>query len=120
MRIPAYSPSLYQADSTRRVRELLVDPLAPLSDRYPQQKPSARPLAERVYEGEILPRPPAANTLLADYRAGTLTRATNRVPTSTDHAPQTAAPSQLLFYLLHSSTETLTDSNVGRHIDQRV
>lgn len=120
MRIPAYSPSLYPVDSVRRVTELLVDPPAPLSDRYPQQKPSARPLAERVFEGEILPRPPAAPSLLADYRTGMLTRAASRAVTTADEAPQTAAPSQLLFYLLHSSNETLTDSKVGQHIDQRV
>jgi hypothetical protein len=120
MRIPAYSPSLYPVDRARRVTELLVDPPAPLPDRYPQQKPSARPLAERVFEGEVLPRPPAARTLLADYRTGMLTRTASRAVATADAAPQTAAPSQLLFYLLHSSSETLTDGNVGRHIDQRV
>ena len=120
MRIPAYSPSLYPADNARRVTELLVDPPAPLPQQYPQQKPSARPLAERVVEGEILPRPPAAQSLLADYRAGTLTRAASRAVTTPDETPQAAAPAQLLFYMLHSSNEVLTDSNVGQHIDQRV
>lgn len=120
MRIPAYSPNFYPAENARRATELLVDPPAPLSDRYPQQKPSARPLAERVFEGEILPRPPAAQSLLADYRAGMLTRAASRAVTTPDEAPQTAAPSQLLFYQLHSSSEALTDNNLGRHIDQRV
>ena len=120
MRIPAYSPSLYPVDSARRARELLVDPPAPLSARYPQQKPSMHPLAERVLEGEILSRPPAAQALLADYRAGMLTRTASRVATTTDEAPRSAAPSQMLFYLLHSSSETLADSNVGRHVDQRV
>ncbi|HJW82311.1 MAG TPA: hypothetical protein VJ396_08705 [Acidiferrobacterales bacterium] len=120
MRIPAYSPSLYPADSARRVTQLLVDPPAPLPQHYPQQKPSARPLAERVVEGEILPRPPVAQSLLADYRSGMLTRAASRTVTTPDEAPQTAAPSQLLFYQLHSSSAALADNNLGRHIDQRV
>ena len=120
MRIPAYSPSLYPADSAHRVTDLLVDPPAPLSDRYPQQKPSARPLAERVFEGEILPRPPAAQSLLADYRTGVLAQTASHAVTTADVAPQSAAPSQLLFYQLHSSSEALTDNNLGRHIDQRV
>ena len=120
MRIPAYSQSLYPADSVRRVTDLLVDPPTPLSDRYPQQKPSARPMAERVFEGEILPRPPAAQSLLTDYRAGMLSRTASRAATTADAAPQSAAPSKLLFYQLHSSSEALTDNNLGRHIDQRV
>jgi len=120
MRIPAYSPSLYPADNARRVTELLVDPPAPLPQHYPQQKPSARPLAERVFEGEILPRPPAAQSLLTDYRASLLARSASRVVTTPDEAPQAAAPSQLLFYQLHSSSESLTDSKVGQNIDQRV
>jgi hypothetical protein len=120
MRIPAYSPSLYPVDSTRRVTHLLVDPPAPLPQHYPQQKPSARPLAERVVEGEILPRPPAAQSLLADYRTGMLTRAAIRAVTTANEAPQAAAPSQLLFYLLHSSNETLSGLNAGQHVDQRV
>ncbi len=120
MRIPAYSPNLYPVESARRVTQLFVDPPAPQSDRYPQQKPSARPLAERVFEGEILPRPPAAQSLLANYRTGMLTRAASRAVTSPDTAPQTAAPSKLLFYQLHSSSAALADNNLGRHIDQRV
>ena len=47
MRVPAYSASLYPADSTRRVTKLLVDPPAPLPQHYPQEKPSAHPLAQR-------------------------------------------------------------------------
>jgi hypothetical protein len=120
MRIPAYSPNFYPLDSARRVTELLVVPPAPLSDRYPQQKPSSRPLAERVFEGEILPRPPAAQSLLADYRTSMQARATSRTAAAPDAAPQTAAPSKLLFYQLHSSNESLTDSKLGRHVDQRV
>jgi len=119
MKISVHSPNLYPIDSARRVTELLVDPPAPLSDRYPQQKPSTR-LAERVFEGEILPRPPAAQSLLADYRASVLTRPANRAVTTADAAPQTAGPSKLLFYQLHSSSEALTDNNLGRHIDQHV
>ena len=120
MRVPAYSASLYPADSTRRVTKLLVDPPAPLPQHYPQEKPSAHPLAQRVVEGEILPRSPVAQSLLADYRAGMLARTASRAVTTPDEAPQTAAPSQLLFYQLHSSNETLTSNNLGRHIDQRV
>ena len=125
MRIPVYSPSLFAVDPTRRVKDLLVDPPAPLAQHYPQQKPAARPLAERVVEGEILPRPPAAQSLLADYRAGMLTQAASRTVTDAD-APQReassqhTATSQVLFYLLHSTNETLSGQNAGQYIDQRV
>ena len=120
MRIPAYSPSFYPADSVRRVTDVLVDPPAPLSDRYPQQKPSARPMAERVFEGEILPRPPAAQNLLADYRTGMLARSARQPVATAETTPQASSPSKLLFYQLHSSSEALTDNNLGRHVDQRV
>jgi hypothetical protein len=124
MRIPAYSPSLLAVDPARRVKDLLVDPPAPLAQHSPQQKPAARPLAERVVEGEILPRPPAAQSLLADYPAGMLTRAASRTVTAADTAHHEAssqhAVSQVLFYLLHSSNETLSGQNAGQYVDQRV
>jgi hypothetical protein len=119
MRIPAYSPSLLPVDNARRIKDRLVDPPTPLPQQYPQQKPSAHPLAEHVLEGEILPRPPAAQSLLADYHAGMLTRAASRSVTTAE-APQQTASSQVLFYLLHSSNETLSGQNTGQYVDQRV
>jgi hypothetical protein len=119
MRIPAYSPSLPPVDNVRRVKDLLVEPSTPLPQQYPQHKPAARPLAERVVEGEILPRPPAAESLLANYRANTLARATSREVTTREVAQPTAS-SQVLFYLLHSSNETLSSQDAGQYVDQRV
>jgi hypothetical protein len=119
MRIPAYSPSLLPVDNARRVKDLLVEPCTPLPQQYPQHKPSARPLAERVVEGEILPRPPVAQSLLADYHASTLTRAASRDVTARE-VPQPTASSQVLFYLLHSSNETLSSQDAGQYVDQRV
>jgi hypothetical protein len=119
MRIPAYSPSLIPVDNARRKNDLLVDPPAPLPQHYPQQQPSARPLVERVMEGEILPRPAAAQSLLADYHTSMLTRAASRSVTATE-TPQQTASSQVLFYLLHSSNETLSGQSAGQYVDQRV
>ena len=120
MRISAYSPSYSPALTLSRVTELPVEAAAPLSDRYPQQKPSARPLAERVVEGEILPRPAAAHSLLDDSRAYTLAAVVSRSAATANQTSPTAAHSQLLFYLLHSSSENLTGSNVGQLINQTV
>jgi hypothetical protein len=119
MRIPVYSPSLLPVDNARRVKDLLVEPSTPLPQQYPQQKPAARPLAERVVEGEILPRPPVAQSLLADYHTSMLTRASSRDVT-THEVPQPTASSQVLFYLLHSSNESLSSQNAGQYVDQHV
>jgi hypothetical protein len=121
MRIPTYSPSLLPVDNTRRIKDLLVDPPTALPQHYPQQQPATRPLAERVVEGEILPRPLAAESLLANYHANTLTQAANRhVSAAAANPAQTTSTSQVLFYLLHSSNETLSGLNAGQYVDQRV
>jgi hypothetical protein len=120
MRIPAYSPSLLPADNARRIKDLLVDPPTALPQHYPQQQSATRPLAERVVEGEILPRPLAAESLLANYHANTLTHLARRTVSATETPVQITSTSQVLFYLLHSSNETLSGQNAGQYVDQRV
>ena len=120
MRITTFNPSHLPAGQLHRVRDLLVDPIASLSPQYPQQKSSARPLAERLVEGEILPRPMAAETLLATYQANPAAHVSPLHLSTTENPPQRTSTSQVLFYQLHSSNESLFGDNTGKFINQHV
>jgi hypothetical protein len=121
MRLSPYTASLIQTTAARRPADWPIDPVAALPPHYPQQQPTAWPAVERVFEGEVLPRPAAAESLLTDYRASVLTAQAQRVVPQSSPAPVAGlTPSQVLFYQLHSSNETLSGDDLGRHVNQFV
>lgn len=87
--------------------------LAPASGRDTRGSGNrARLPITRVYEGEIVPRPLAAERLLDGARRAPLAAAA-----ATDVTPS-AASRKTLFYVLHSSDERLAATTLGSHIDQ--
>ena len=120
MRITAYTQSIPQtAASTRRMVDLLVEPANSLPDRHPEQRPT-RTLAERVIEGEIVPRPLAAEALLDDPRSRVLNAQPAPAVGQTPPGDTGLLPPTVLFYQLHSSAESLSGDPLGRNVNQFV
>ena len=121
MRVAAYHSNPGIAGVSRRLTELLAAPTPSLSDRYPDRPRRHAPDTVRVVEGELLRRAPAADTLLADYRAVAIAARARRVDPA---APPTGAanprPPTIQFYELYSSTDNLAPPPVGRTINQYV
>lgn len=119
MRISPYTLGNLRAIATPRPLDLRVESAAALSDRYPKSPPDIWPAVERVFEGVVLPRAVRSNTVLTDDRTRVLTTQARRVVTPETPPPDLSlTPAPVLFYRLHSSTETLAADPVGRHVNQ--
>lgn len=117
-RLAAASPTRHPVATAARPLQA-VEAAASLPGRYPDRP--ARLPAERVLEGEVLPRTLVAETLLADPHVVLHARATRIVPETTPpsaEAPAALQPSTVLFYLLHSSNHELAADVRGRNVDQ--
>lgn len=116
MRIPSLQSGLYRPTDLGLATGWALAAQSSSPDRH-----GSRQLKERVFEGEILPRPLVVEQLLATRPAAPLSAPTTAVPAAAE--PQ-AAPglhtAKSLFYLLHSSAERLGADPLGRNVDQFV
>jgi hypothetical protein len=122
MRISSYNLSVpLTRVVARREAELLVREPCGLSARYPDQR-RLGPEAIRVVEGELLRPATPADALLAEYRAATLHAQARRIDASVPSTGEVSGlqTSQALFYELHSSSENLAASALGRAVNQFV
>lgn len=119
MQIPTYTPGLFPTAIAERATPLPLAAGMATPDRQPGRQ-AARPPVERVIVGEVLPRPMVADQLLTTLQATPLS-VTPASPGVAAESPATpAATAKTLFYLLHSSTEQLGASPLGRRVDQLV
>lgn len=117
MRIWSQQPGLYRPADFGVAAGWMHASQSPLPDHQSR----GQRLAERVLDGEFIPRPTVADQLLAMPQTAPLS-ASSPAPANPVESAETPAAhtAKILFYLLHSSTDQLSASPLGRSVDQLV